>query len=616
MINEFGFDNVLRKFYGYGITGLVRENIQNSLDAKLKSKDTPVIVKINTGKHQMKDVPGFEEIKKRIGVLEPRNQYSKETLDYMNKFLNKNAFDYITFEDENTKGLSGAYDEGVNQGKTPYGAYAYNKGNHFSDGDNDSEWMRGGSHGVGKIASNAASIFHMMFFANKDEKGIETLGGTVHLMEHSIGEKSYRATGFFTDESEHHDFKPYKNEHQNRMFEKKTRGLKIIVPFLHPDFNHETSIIQTVCDSFLLSILENRLIVYINNQSIDQNTIKEIVKTKEYFEQSYDSMSDYFTPLYIHTYENDYYKDLVVNDKQNNEYKFNLYFKYNDEIKNGRTGIFRTLGMKIEDHKVYRNVTKTYNAILIPKGRREDKYLKSLENESHTQLSYEHINDPDSKSNAKRFINNIDREIGEIIDKFTREKHPTSGEMDTSDIIYYLDDKFKESMEKRVSYIDSNKGKRGKHVVKTSDTEYPGQSQRHKKGGNKPPKQSRPMKKNFGDDGKTVYYQLPNTIVRRSFIRDREKVYIDLSKTKSRLNASNANLLVSLVDGMGKEYYDEFNLKDEYQNIEDINAQKKLEFGNSSIKSIDISKNTIILNFTPKKNSTAHLSKFRYYLEV
>lgn len=38
-IEESTFNKVLEKFYDHGISGLVRENIQNSLDGKLPGSD-------------------------------------------------------------------------------------------------------------------------------------------------------------------------------------------------------------------------------------------------------------------------------------------------------------------------------------------------------------------------------------------------------------------------------------------------------------------------------------------------------------------------------------------------------------------------------------------------
>ena len=45
-IEESNFNKTLERFYDMGITGLTRENIQNSLDGKLLYSSDPVIVKI------------------------------------------------------------------------------------------------------------------------------------------------------------------------------------------------------------------------------------------------------------------------------------------------------------------------------------------------------------------------------------------------------------------------------------------------------------------------------------------------------------------------------------------------------------------------------------------
>ena len=49
-IEESTFNKVLEKFYDLGISGLVRENVQNSLDGKLPGSNEAVIVTIKTGK--------------------------------------------------------------------------------------------------------------------------------------------------------------------------------------------------------------------------------------------------------------------------------------------------------------------------------------------------------------------------------------------------------------------------------------------------------------------------------------------------------------------------------------------------------------------------------------
>lgn len=58
-IEESTFNKVLERFYNLGISGLVRENIQNSLDGKLQESDDPVIVTIKTGTIQQEHIPGI-----------------------------------------------------------------------------------------------------------------------------------------------------------------------------------------------------------------------------------------------------------------------------------------------------------------------------------------------------------------------------------------------------------------------------------------------------------------------------------------------------------------------------------------------------------------------------
>ena len=96
-IEESAFNKVLERFYDFGISGLVRENIQNSLDGKLPGETKPVCVTINTG-----DIPGLPEIKERIMALQGRNTYTRETIDHMRNKMNDEIVHYISFEDENT----------------------------------------------------------------------------------------------------------------------------------------------------------------------------------------------------------------------------------------------------------------------------------------------------------------------------------------------------------------------------------------------------------------------------------------------------------------------------------------------------------------------------------
>ena len=467
-IEESTFNKVLERFYDLGIAGLVRENIQNSLDGKIPGETKPVIVTIKTGKVNKSDIPGLDNIKERIECLVGHNSYTKETIEHMQNKMNQEEVDYISFEDCNTKGLRGAKNGQSYRPEDTWGIYAYNKGVHSEEEDSTLEKSRGGSHGIGKIASNAASELHMMYFANCDEQGNKHLGGTVQLVEHKYKDKYYRSTGYFTDikkiENNEERFYPYENTF-SEIFKKDTRGLKIIIPFLREQFNNEVDIIKSICDSFFIAILENKLEVIVNDKNINSKTIKKYIENKKYYVQDVAEMKEEFTPLYLSTYMKKKPMQITIEDIKE-KYNFNLYFNYDESIPKGRVAIIRTIGMKIEDKKVKGNVNKPFNAVLIPDSTKEDAFLKSLENESHTQLSFEHIKDQKLQRNAKRFINNISKVMAKIIEDEIKKSNPTDGVMNTEDVLYYVESQFKQELADSLGTVKLSNGDKEKTVVK------------------------------------------------------------------------------------------------------------------------------------------------------
>src|SRR4051812_37384291 len=81
-IEESNFNKILERFYGLGVKGLTKENIQNSLDGRLANSTAPVIVKINIGTVNSNDIPGINDVIDRIKSLEGRNSYTKETISH------------------------------------------------------------------------------------------------------------------------------------------------------------------------------------------------------------------------------------------------------------------------------------------------------------------------------------------------------------------------------------------------------------------------------------------------------------------------------------------------------------------------------------------------------
>lgn len=624
-IEESNFNKILERFYNLKISGLIRENLQNSLDGRLLESKEPVKVMIKTGMIKSKNVPGISEVIDRIHSLKGRNSYTTEAINHMVKMAEEEEVHYISFEDINTRGLLGAKNGQSDSTKDTWAIYAYNKGVHSEEEDTAVETSRGGSHGVGKIASNAASDLNVMYFANCDEFGEQHLGGTVQLIEHEYQDQSYRSTGYFA-KLEHLEtgknktkFYPFQNDF-NEVFEKKTRGLKIIIPFLRKEYSDQREIIRSVCDSFFISIILNKLEVDVNGKLINASNIEDFVNDSEYYTQNIADMKAEFTPLYVNTYLKEERKKISVSDGKE-DYNFNLFFRYDEEIPKGRVAIVRTIGMKIEDKKVKNKANQPFNAVLIG-GAKEDAYLKSLENESHTELSVDHMKDPDLQRRAKRFINNLSKEITIILDEAIRDQNPTDGKMDTKDILYVSEIQLKREVSKAMGAVVIDKKK---PVVKVQDDSLPPNNKEPNKGKKKTktPALIKPVKRdkaasdeNDSPEEQTLslYTVHPNT-VERVVVGDKEIVRFNLSSNKEVKKAATCNVGISIIDGMGKEYKNAFRLEDNYNEIYDKVAGAKCSLKNNKINQVTINQGIAELTFKLKSDYNRAL-KFVYYVEV
>ncbi|MGD6831017.1 hypothetical protein ACQCT5_02555 [Sutcliffiella halmapala] len=624
-IEESNFNKSLERFHDMGVSGLVRENIQNSLDGRLLDYDGPVVLKIEVGTIHKENIPGIQEVKNRILKLEGRNNYTKETISHMKNRLDQNEIRYISFEDINTRGLTGAKNGQSGSKKDTWGIYAYNKGVHFEEESVDVEVSRGGSHGVGKIASNAASDLHVMYFANCDANGDQHLGGTVQLIEHVHNGQAYRSTGYFTkvqqEENGNTKFYPYENTF-HQVFMKNTRGLKIVIPYLREEYDDEKEIIKSICDSFFISILKDKLQVHVNEKEINKDTILQYVKDQDYYNQDIKEAKKEFTPLYIDTYLGMPAKEITVSNGEK-DFSFQLYFRYDERIPRGRVAVVRTIGMKIEDFKVVANATKPYNAVLIG-GPNEDAYLKSLENESHTQLSKDHFSDKKLKRLATRFINNLSTEIAKVIKEAINENNPTDGLIDTHDILYVVETQFKKDLETSMGTVKINQGKSlVKSTTRQSQKEKRGQKENTSKDSGKTttirkrdPLKRQKSNENINDntEGNERYSVHPD-MVERIILNNEEMIKFNFTKSDQLAGESACNISFAIIDGMGVEYSDEFQIQNSYQGIMDMKAGETCSYKKNVIKNVQIKDGIALLQLKLRKSFNRSL-KFVYYVEV
>ena len=344
---------------------------------------------------------------------------------------------------------------------------------------------------------------------------------------------------------------------------------------------------------------------------ISSNTIKELVENREiYVEQDYSEIKNNFTPLYIKTYLESQSLNCVVSDKEK-DYRFRLYFTYNAEIKKARVAIIRGIGMKIEDKKISNYVNAPFNAIMIPETPQEDTFLKTLENESHTSLSYEHIKNPKIQSNAKRFINNITREMQKKFADYLKDSSPTDGVMDTADVIYTVERNFKRELSKRMSNVQLEKGASGKKrtivKIKSEKTEKKDEQVRVMKD------EKKKLRNKIRNELRK--YQVPSDSVKRIVLKDREYLELNFENMRNYSDENLCQISLSVVDGVGKICENEFYINQNYSQIIDRNRSEQCSFEGNTIENVVINKGKVNLEFKLADYFNKSL-KFMYLVEV
>ena len=77
-----------------------------------------------------------------------------------------------------------------------------------------------------------------------------------------------------------------------------------------------------------------------------------------------------------------------------------------------------------------------------------------------------HIKDQNLQKNAKRFINNISKVMAKIIEDEIKKSNPTDGMMNTEDVLYYVENQFKQELSNCLGTVKLSSGDKEKTIVK------------------------------------------------------------------------------------------------------------------------------------------------------
>lgn len=274
---EIGPNNAMEQsFKRYPYASLVRESIQNSLDA-VDDDSEPVVVEYSFRQMKGNDYPEFFRLQDHIqGCLDyfPNNSNAKTIYKPMLKWFdgeNKYHEDisYIRVSDYNTKGMEYKDDD------TSTSFYAFVRSAGVSAKSNEAA---GGSFGFGKAAYFLLSPISTIIVSTCTQRMDKYFEGISSLCTHLYGGVKKMAEGYY----DCNNGRPIEDEMQiPAQFRRAEPGTDINILGFDPTCEEEAikEMKQAVLRNFWMAILDNRLKVIIGGEvTITRDNIAELME--------------------------------------------------------------------------------------------------------------------------------------------------------------------------------------------------------------------------------------------------------------------------------------------------------------------------------------------------
>lgn len=395
-------------------TALVREAIQNSLDAAKNEKE-PVIVTFKRSSVDTHNYPQLFQLSKHMNACkkfwktEDANKRFDPMLEYIEEAWNSNRIYYLEISDENTTGM------GYRKGSTSSPFYAFVKSIGNSVKQNAA---KGGSHGFGKAAYFNASKIRTVLISSLTEKGQYVFEGVSGLCTHEMSGQKREHYGFYTNASFSDSEEPITNKEDIPIrFVRKEVGTSAFI--LGVDYGSKGTermkkrILESVITNFWGAIIDKKLEIHFaieQKYTLDASNIFEWAE--RCFEDSDDTKSYFTNPRpYMDAYANvgSDFNHMKFVDTMPTLGKVELYLT---RTKNG-TDTFIMMRSPLMMVKSQRNRTNYgFYGVFVCRDLKGNEILRRMEDASHAEWNYRNCDDRTDRENAKK----AEDEIKEFID--------------------------------------------------------------------------------------------------------------------------------------------------------------------------------------------------------
>jgi hypothetical protein len=432
-------DSSIDHFKGHRLSSLVREVIQNSIDARL-NHDQPVVVDFQLNSLDTKNLQEITSLADHLKLAKEtaRIQSAAQAVDFYEEAERTIAEDSVLFlsiHDSNTTGLTGPI-EG------PYGAwYALTKGAGLTQKTGPSLGSFGHGSKAPFVSSKLRSIFYLsVISADKNQKETRFQGKSILQSHRSSNGRMTQGTGFYGIPE---NCMPLLNDavpkwiKELRSHRTQDTGTTIIIPGSILDQDSLSSVSITAIANFFYAISKGVLEVNIGH--LERLTASNIVEKyrlyKARLEESFEEIDREAIVDAFQTIET------IVTPTQSGEQqipsfgRIDWYFRISEEVDSRNVAVARGNGMLITKRAPnlmkFPNL-KPFDFFVCVTGGDGSELLKSIENPEHTNFEFDRLDDSKKRSQAKKKYDIFQRTVRDLLKRYA--SYSTSDQIIVDDL--------------------------------------------------------------------------------------------------------------------------------------------------------------------------------------
>lgn len=446
-------DSSIDTFKGSRLQSLVRETIQNSLDAR-KAEDQPVQVDFSIVELEKKHleevtalVPFLKYAQRTALTQSDRSSEAYKFYDRAIKSIEENSkFPIFCISDFNTLGLEGSTDEDSFE-VGPWKALV--KGSGLSV-KNRSDAL--GSFGHGSKATFAISAIRTVFYYSEILLGSKTerrfQGKSILQSMKTNLVKKTQGVGYFGSIKKCEPLINDEIPNWTRSLRDSSRGktgTSIFIPFPDITINVESlwqEIELSILSNFYYAIRMGNLEISFNGNTLFNKgnlgpkfneLLQRIQSTGQRIEKEVREALQ--TAITIHSPSQDLFGSWPIRNFGDVQF----YMRIGKEIEGRTVGIARQNGMLLTRRPLYLtrfSGTQPFDLFVCISDNNGSSFLRRLENPAHDNFEFDRINDPDERRKFKSDYRRFTDQIRELVDKYASIN--SSDEVITDDLDDFL----------------------------------------------------------------------------------------------------------------------------------------------------------------------------------